>query len=75
MSFEDDRSRFARPRGLGAGYVRWKMQNYYAGQAHLRRAAGDEAGCAHFAALAEEARTKSRSDGPPVAMADRPARR
>jgi len=73
MSFEDDRERFKRPRGMGANRVRYKTLNFHAAQAHICRAKGDEEGYAkHMANLAAaRAETLSPSEGTVVGIADR----
>lgn len=71
MSLIDDPARFTRPRGLGPGWVRYNMRNYYAGQAWQCGQAGDAEGAARFRALADAAPTMSLSLGPAVPIASR----
>jgi hypothetical protein len=73
MSFEDDRERFKRPRGMGANRVRYKTLNFHAGQAHICRTKGDEKGYTKYMAIAAAARaaTLSLSEGTVVGITDR----
>lgn len=74
MSLIDDQThRFAKQRGMGAAFVRWKIHNYHAGQASLCAARGDMEGYAYHRAIADAARdgTLSLASGPPIAIADR----
>jgi hypothetical protein len=69
MAVIDDRDRFAQGRGgLGMSWVRHKAYNYWMGQASNCRQQGDEEGYARCVAAATAPR--SRSDGPPIAIAD-----
>jgi hypothetical protein len=78
MSHDDDRERFAKPRGMGAAFVRWKVRGYQIGEAQRQAcealAKGDRAGYDHFMALAEIwARAPLNfAEGPPVPIGDTP---
>ena len=77
MSFEDDRARFAEPRGMGANWVRFRIHNYHASLATSYHTAGDMENYARHHAIAEAAQTGSLSfsQGPVVNIAERRAKR
>ena len=71
-SFDDHRARFKEHRGpIPAPYLRYSIARGRVIEAWACRHRGDEAGFAHYMALAQLAATKSLSSGPPVPIADR----
>ena len=76
-SFKRHRELFAQPRGMGANWVRHKIANWNAGQAHLCITKGDRAGYDRHMAIVEAAKagTLSFSRGPVVNIAERRAKR